>query len=76
MVHPPVPFHLQTDVSQTGLETMLTLIQGVIEVPIAYAMYLFTRAKKNDSVSEKKYFTVVWAVKRWRHYLEVAAFDG
>lgn len=64
------PFVLQVDASDEGLGAALTqqLKQG--EVVIAYGSRLLTEGERKFTVTEKECLALVWAVKKFRPYLE------
>jgi hypothetical protein len=63
-------FHVHTYVSNYVIGAMLAQnLENIIDKPIYYANQLMTRAKKNHSTIEKEALVMIYALKKFRHYL-------
>ncbi|GFV04908.1 retrovirus-related Pol polyprotein from transposon 17.6 [Trichonephila clavipes] len=64
------PYIIRTDASNYALGAVLLQGEGSDEHPIGYASRLLTPAERNYSTTEREALAVVWALKKFRFYIE------
>ncbi|GFX79601.1 retrovirus-related Pol polyprotein from transposon 17.6 [Trichonephila clavipes] len=64
------PYIIRTDASNYALGAVLLQGEGSDEHPIEYASRLLTPAERNYSTTERDALAVVWALKKFRGYIE------
>lgn len=78
LVTPPVltqadhtkPYTVKTDASNYALGAVLVQGEGENEHPVEYASRLLTKSERNYSTTEREALAVVWAVGKFRGYIE------
>ena len=65
------PWIIVTDCSDYAMGACLAqlLDENGIERPVAYASANLSEAQKNYGITDKEGLAVVWAVRKWRHFL-------
>ena len=64
-------FTLATDASDVGLGAVLSTANGAV---VEYASRILTKAEKSYATIEKECLAIVWATRKFRHYLIGAPF--
>ena len=64
------PYILRTDASDHALGVALLQGEGSDEHPVEYASRLLSSAERNYSATEREALAIVWAVNKFRGYLE------
>ncbi|CAC5390149.1 Retrovirus-related Pol polyprotein from transposon gypsy,Retrovirus-related Pol polyprotein from transposon 297,Retrovirus-related Pol polyprotein from transposon 17.6 [Mytilus coruscus] len=62
-------FVLMTDASDRGICAVLTQIQEIIKMPIAYASRKLKKSEVAYSTIEKECLAIVWAIQKFQRYL-------
>lgn len=69
-----LPYVLKTDASSYAIGAVLLQGEREDERPVEYASRLLTSAEKNYHTTEREVLAVVWAVDKFRGYLENSEF--
>lgn len=67
------PFTIKTDASNYAIGAVLVQGEGDQEHPVEYASRLLTPAERNYSTTEREALAVVWAVNKFRGFIEGTA---
>ena len=62
-------FRLHTDPSETGVGTVLTQIQEMVENTLAYASHQWSKTDEKKSPTDRECLAVLWAVDKFASYL-------
>ena len=71
VVDPRKPFVVETDASASAVGVVL--LQD--ERPVAFESKKLNNVQHNYSAYERELYAIVYALKKWRHYLYGATFD-
>lgn len=69
-----LPFLIQTDASDFGLGAVLTQVVDGVEKVISYLSRSLTKNERKFSVTEKECLAVLFAIEKWRPYVEGTHF--
>ncbi|KAL0838547.1 hypothetical protein ABMA28_016655 [Loxostege sticticalis] len=64
------PYIVKTDASSYAIGAVLVQGEGEHEHPVEYASRLLTKAERNYSTTEREALAVVWAIAKFRGYIE------
>ncbi|CAG7732185.1 unnamed protein product [Allacma fusca] len=67
-------FVIQTDASGGGLGSVLTQVRNGKYYPVWFASKSLNPAQKNYSTSEQECLAVIWAIKKFRGFIEFSRF--
>lgn len=64
------PFHIHKDASNIAVDVMIAqYINGKHDQPVAYSSRLFNEAERKYSTTMQEALAMIYAVKKFRHYL-------
>lgn len=67
-----LPYTLRTDASSHAIGAVLCQGEGEDERPVEYASRLLTAAERNYATTEREALAIVWAIGKFRGYIEIA----